>query len=408
MLLPSTNRPGVETICHLPERVEGNHAELLVDGDAIFDALETALRSAQRSIQLEVFQFGGDIGMRLIQAILERHAAGVQVRVLVDPAHGGVGSIRKQIERVISAMDKAGVAWRNFDLGRMSQGPTRMSNLGLIDHAKLVVVDGQVAFTGGMNFYDHGAYNHDYMVRLQGPVAARLGSLIDEDWNLSGPHEPAFLHEQTIACGVANVEIAETGPDRRSIRELITRHFLAARKKIWLEVLFLDDDHIIDTLVEARARGVDVRVILDPLNWGHHVPELERIPFHGIPNWHAVDRLIDSDVAVSWFKPARPGQNLHAKVAMIDDRHVLIGSANYTYRALDRNREVTLGLECADVAAAFGAAFLTDEAATERIKSISAFQRLGGTTFAMVKHRIYAEDRKKYGPAWRLALGRDG
>lgn len=396
MLLPSTDRGGTPLACPLPERVDGNRAELLIDGDAIFDALETALRAARRSIQLEVFQFGGDIGMRLMDAILERHAAGVNVRVLMDPAHGGVGSIRDQIQRVVAALDDAGIPWRDFDLGHMPAGPTRLSNVGLIDHAKLVVVDGRVAFTGGMNFYDHGSCNHDYMVRIEGPAAAHLGTLVDHDWFLSGPNGEAIVHEDGPPCGSACVEIAETGPARRSIRELITRHFVMAREKIWLEVLFLDDDHIIDTLVEASGRGVDVRVILDPLNWGHHVPELDRLPFHGIPNWHAVDRLLAADVQVSWFRPARRGQNLHAKVAMVDDLHVLIGSANYTYRALDRSREVTIGLACTDVARAFGEAFLADEAATEPIRALTGFQRVLGGAFAAVKHRIYCEDRRRW------------
>jgi cardiolipin synthase len=398
MLLPSTDRPGQALACQLPERVDGNAARLLVDGDAIFDALEAAILAAERTIQLEVFQFGGEVGMRLAHALKARHEAGVHVRVLLDPAHGHAGSIRDQIERVIRELDEAGIERRDFDLGCMPPGPTRLSNLGLINHAKLVVVDGRVAFTGGMNFYDHGSCNHDYMVRLEGPAAAHLGALMDGDWHLSGAATPAIRHVEGERQGNAIVEIAETGPRRRTIRELITRHVVTAREKVWVEVLFLDDDHIIDTLVEAAGRGLDVRVILDPLNWGHHVPELEKLPFHGIPNWHAVDRLIDGGVAVSWFQPTRPGQNLHAKMAMMDDRFVLVGSANYTYRALDRSREVTIGLECPDVARAFGEAFLADEAATVRIQGLTGFQKLLGAGFAGVKHRIYNEDRRRWRP----------
>ncbi|MDB5098802.1 MAG: Cardiolipin synthetase [Cyanobacteria bacterium RYN_339] len=396
MLLPSTDRPGQDLVSLLPERVTGNAARLLVDGDAIFDALEAALLEARHTIQLEVFQFGGEVGMRLMRAIRARHEAGVRVRVLLDPAHGHAGSIRDQINRVIREMDDAGIEWRDFDLKRMPNGPTPLANLGLINHAKLVLIDGRVAFTGGMNFYDHGSCNHDYMVRLEGPAAAHLGALMDADWQLSGPPSSPIRHEDGEQAGQAVVEIAETGPERRTIRELITRHVVTAREKVWVEVLFLDDDHIIDTLVEARARGVDVRVVLDPLNWGHHVPELEKLPFHGIPNWHAVDRLTAGGVAVSWFKPSRPGQNLHAKVAMIDDRFLLVGSANYTYRALDRSREVTIGLECPEVARAFAQAFLADEAAATRIMGLTGFQRLLGAAFAGVKHRIYHEARDRW------------
>ena len=80
------------------------------------------------------------------------------------------------------------------------------------------------------------------------------------------------------------------------------------------------------------------------------------------------------------------------------DTFVLVGSANYTYRALDRSREVTIGLECPDVARAFGEAFLADEAATQRITGLTGFQKLLGAGFAGMKHRIYNEDRTRWRP----------
>lgn len=371
----------------------GNAVSLLVDGPQIFDEIDHAIRSARRSVQVHIFQLGGETGMRVVNALVERKAAGVEVQVIVDPNHGGAGSVKQQFMQCLTALQQAGIPVRDYDLRGMPKGPTWLSRLGLLDHTKLVVIDGQAAIMGGMNFYDHAAPNHDYMVRIEGPAATRLGELLNQDWLHSGADEGTIALEPAGTRGDVTVALAETSPRVRNIRGLLCERFLAARKKIWVEMLFLDDDRVVDALAKARGRGVDVEVLLDPIKWGNHVPELDKLPFNGIPNWAAVNKLLLADVPVHWYESDRPQRNLHAKIAMVDDRWVMTGSANYTYRSLDRSREICMEAESPALAAQFGGIFQQDLAGAKRIESLSRFQRTLAILFDKVKRGIYDENR---------------
>jgi cardiolipin synthase len=372
-----------------PVATDGNMVKLLIDGPAIFDSMVEAISKAERSVQIHAYQLGGETGMRLVNAMVERHKAGVECQVLIDPNLGGTPSIRKQIDQVLAILKANGIEHRLFNLKGMPKGPNWLSRLGLLDHSKTLVVDGKVAFAGGMNFYDDGAHNHDYMVRIEGPAATRLGEMSNADWVHSGGQDGTIKLEMAEPKGYSKIELAENSPSASNIRSLLLRHFHQAKTKIWIEVLFLDDDMIIDALVDAKQRGVDVRVILDPLDFGNHVKELEKVPFDGIPNWAAVQDCLEAQIPVYWFTPQKEHQNLHAKISNVDDRFLLIGSANYTYRALDRNRETTLAVEAPYEAYKFSQTFLADEADARRITSLSAFQRALAALFDRVKRGIY-------------------
>jgi cardiolipin synthase len=380
---------GVAAKGRAPIQADGNLVKLLIDGPAIFDSMVEAISKAERSVQVHAYQLGGETGKRMVDAMVERHKAGVQVQVLMDPNLGGTPSIRKQIDVVLAILKANGIEHRLFNLKGMPKGPNWLSRLGLLDHSKTLVIDGKVAFAGGMNFYDDGAHNHDYMVRIEGPAATKLGEMTNADWVHSGGADGTIKLEAAQPVGYSKVEVGENSPQASNIRNLLTRYFHQAKTKIWIEVLFLDDDAIIDALVDAKQRGVDVRVILDPLDWGNHVKELEKLPFNGIPNWAAVNDCLEAGIPVSWYTPRNEHENLHAKIANVDDRFLLVGSANYTYRALDRNRETTLAVEAPYEAYKFGQAFQADEANARRITSLSAFQRAMAAAFDRVKRGIY-------------------
>lgn len=368
---------------------EGNKVQLLVDGPAIFDSMNAAIASAQHSVQLHAFQLGGETGMRLVNNVIERHRAGVKVQVLVDPNHGGGGSGKEMIMVCLNALKAAGIPMRDYKMKGMPKGPTWLSNLATLDHSKIVVVDGHTAYVGGMNFYDHGALNHDYMIKIEGPTATLVGEMSNADWRHSGGSAGVIDIPKAGPRGNSRVEIAQTSPTTNNIRSVITRYINQAQKKVYVEVLFLDDDMILDALVDAKQRGVDVRVILDPIDWGSHVPELDRLPFNGIPNWAAVKGLMEADIPVYWYTPQGPHNNLHAKTAMIDDRYMLVGSPNFTYRALDRNRETLAAVDAPELAAQFEQVFLQDEARSEKVKAMSNWQKRLATWFDRIKRGIY-------------------
>lgn len=372
-----------------PLYTDGNAVKLLVDGPAIFDSMNDAISKAQHSIQIHAFQFGGETGMRLARNIIERRKAGVEVQVLIDPNLGGAPSIKKQILEVLSLLDAVGIEHRLYNLKDMPKGPTWLSKLGMIDHSKVLVVDGRVAYIGGMNFYDDGAENHDYMMRIEGPMATQIGEVSNADWVHAGGEAGVIKLQAAAPAGHTKVEFAQNSPETSNIRAMMARYFNQATRKIWIEVLFLDDDTIIDALVAAKKRGVDVRVILDPLDWGNHVKELDKLPFDGIPNWAAVNDCLEAGIPVSWFKPYHEHQNLHAKIAEVDGRYVICGSANFTYRAYDRNRENTVAVEAPELAAQFDQVFMADEADASRIASLNFWQKRLAGLFERVKRGIY-------------------
>jgi len=371
--------------------ITGNAVSLLIDGPQIFDVIEETIRGAQKTVQVHTFQLGGETGLRIVAALAERKAAGVQIQVLTDPSHGAFGDSKAQFTQCLKAMAEAGIPHRDYNLKALPKGPTWLSRQGVIDHSKLVVADGEVAIVGGMNFYDHGAPNRDYMLRIAGPAATELGRRANDDWRISGDASGELELTPAPVRGETPVTLAETSSRERSIRSSLVRRFTSAQSKIWVEVLFLDDDRVVESLIKAHQRGVDVRVILDPIDFGNHVPELDRLPFDGIPNWASVAKLLDAAVPVHWFVSDRRGRNLHAKIAMVDDRYVLTGSANYTYRSFDRSRERLVEAESPAVAAEFASIFLQDQSRAKRITALTKFQRTLASLFDYIKRGAYTE-----------------
>lgn len=385
---------GVGPMLAAPLAIPGNRVKLLTDAPQIFPAMEAAIREAKTTVQLEIFMLGGEVGMGLVKAMLEAKARGVHLQVVVDPKRGGGGETAAQVARCLKALTEAGVEVRDYPVRIMPKGPTWLSGLGVLDHVKSLVIDGKVAFAGGMNFYDLGAHNHDYMVRVDGPAAFRMGAMVDEDWRRSGPEAPALPALQApAAMGSDEVALALTSPTERNIRTQMVERFDQAKGRIWVEVLFLDDDAVIDAMVRAKARGVDVQVLLDPIDWGKHVPELDFMPFKGIPNWAGVMRLMQAGATVAWFQSPDPHANLHAKTAIVDDHTLLIGSANFTYRSMDRSRELQLAVRSPEAVAAYARQFQIDMAAGKRAVGLTRFQRILAGLFDKVKRGIYNESR---------------
>lgn len=377
-----------------PTPVGGNRVQLLTDAPEIFPAMEAAIRQAKHRVQMEIFMLGGEVGMGLVKAMLEAQAKGVELQLVVDPKKGGGGETAAQVQRCLGALKAAGVAVREYPVQAMPKGPTWLASLGVLDHVKAVVIDDRVAFAGGMNFYDLGAHNHDYMVQVEGPAARPLAQMIDEDWRLSGPEAPPLASLPAPApVGADEVALGLNSPKVHHLRQQMVARLDQAQARIWVEVLFLDDDAVIDALVRAKGRGVDVRVLLDPIDWGKHVPELDFLPFKGIPNWAAVMRMMEAGIPVAWFRSPDPHANLHAKTAIVDGHTLLIGSANFTYRSMDRSRELQLAIRAPGAVADFAKHFEVDFAAGERAQGMTRFEKLLAGLFDRVKRGVYDERR---------------
>lgn len=338
--------------------------KLLADKDEIFPELYDMLDSAQASIQISIFIYGGKIGQTISEKLIKKQKQGVKIQFITDKGLGTIKKVKEDMITTLNFLTKNGVDVRLFPVEKLPKGPGWLSNIGIIYHSKIVVIDGKSALIGGMNFNEMESINHDYMVKINGDVAAALGNLVNEDWQISTSYNNSVkkqninLHFNTST----NSDIvAETGIKLQNIRKMIVPAFKNAKTSIYVEQLFIDDQESISALIGAKQRGVDVKVILNCLEYGKHLFEfLDKLPIKGAPNYNAINKLLSANIPVKWFVPQTKDQMLHAKAQLIDGEYMIIGSANMTYRAFDKNREVVVSILDKAIGHRFTTIFLND------------------------------------------------
>lgn len=315
----------------------GNVVDLYHDGEEAFRALCEAVAGAQRYVHLEYYIFQDDeTGRRLLAILAERARAGVEVRLLVD----AVGSWTMRRRGVAADLMSAGGQFASFLPISVFSRPF---SVNLRNHRKIVVIDGHVAFTGGMNIGDEYrsrdpriGHWRDSQARVQGPAALRLHEVFIEDW-LFATGERVFGPRYLVAPdmpGDVVVEVIESGPDRTS-ETIYRRLFVAitrAEKRVWLTTpYFIPDQAILVALATAAQRGVDVRLLLP--GWSDQPLALYAGRAH-------YTELLRSGARVYEYAPGM----LHAKTMVVDDQWVTIGSANMDRRSFHLNWEANLVL----------------------------------------------------------------
>src|SRR5258706_5035170 len=246
------------------------------------------------------------------------HGRGADVRVITDPT--------VEASRVSRArLNAAGVPSRFYPVDDTAHQ---------IDHVKLLIADGE-AVVGGMNWGAHSDRNHDYVLDTR--IAAeidRVSRIFEQDW--------AFAAGAPAPLAAVSGSIGQTAPGEE-IRALLIASLKGAQRRALAEVYTLTDPDALMQLAEARRRGADVRVLLDP-NQSY--------------NRHAFDVLVAAGVAVRWY-PVPRGVLLHAKIGLFDST-LLLGSANWTYSGLDVNHELDIETSDADAVGAYASRFESD------------------------------------------------
>ncbi len=340
------------SLMRLATRLDGMppmHAErlrLFSEGDATYDAILEAIRGAQHHVHLEYYIFRDDgVGRRFIEALCERAAAGVQVRLLYD----AVGSKLSRASR--AQLTRAGVKLAAFNpafSGKLSQ---RLYNFRT--HRKIVVVDGVVGFTGGINVTDdHSAQARgaaawrDTHLEIVGEAVHGLQRTFLENWRFaSGEKKPqldAYFPPGREAPQL--VQIVASGPDHpaRAIEALYLAAIGAATQRVWLTTpYFVPSESLLTALTTAGLRGVNVQLML-PAKTDSTMVDLASASFH--------DPLLRARVRIHQYG----GRMLHAKTAVIDDL-AIVGTANLDDRSLKLNFEV--------VAACYGGPIVEELAA---------------------------------------------
>jgi cardiolipin synthase len=310
----------------------------LVDGEAYFTALVEAIRDARATIDIQVYIFDGDDYALRIADLLKERSREVRVRVLTDRL-GSMMAGQVPSRSPYYSHGQPPIAIVDY-LRRDSAIEVRaLDNPWLTsDHTKLIVIDGTRAFAGGMNIGREYRYEwHDMMAGLEGPIVARLQRDFAERWAAAGAGGD-------LAWAVAGVRREGGDPPAvpaadSGIRPLYTRPadpqilraqlaaMRAARSRIWVQQPYIADDEVIASLIDARRRGVDVRVILPMRN--------DSGVMHSA-NLLAAKAFLNNGIRVYGF----PGMT-HVKAALYDG-WACIGSANFDKLSLRVNREIDL------------------------------------------------------------------
>jgi len=318
--------------------VGGNRIRMLVNGDEAYPAMLEAIRGAERSVTLCTYIFDRDpTGLLFADALAAAAGRGVDVKVLID----GVGELYS-LPRMGPKLARRGVRVARF------LPPTLMPpelHVNLRNHRKLLVVDRQAAFTGGMNIRDANcdaepsegggkarSYT-DLHFRVDGPVVEQMERVFLDDWTFATgdahtPPDPPAIAE----AGVSLCRGISDGPDHDldKLKWVILGALSAARSSIRIMTpYFIPDGELTAALNAAALRGVEVELVL---------PGKNNLPF---VHWASIQHLRQLlPFGVRAFH--QPPPFAHTKLLLVDDHYAQVGSANLDPRSLRLNFEFNL------------------------------------------------------------------
>lgn len=377
-----------------PVVTQNNKTTLLADGDQIFQEIFKVIDSANKKIFITTYLFGESIGHKIAEKLIEKKKQGVEIQFIAEKTMGYIPELVASAKKEYDFMAKNGIDVRYFPVDKLPKGPTFLSNKKVITHVKVIIADGNAAIIGGMNLKDSESVNHDYMIKIEGPSVAELEKMTNSDYNASPSLNSTNNNSNSLKVtqaknGNDTVEIAQTGFNDQSIDNLMLDKINKAQKSINIEVLLLDYKPIIDALVKAKKRGVDVRVVVDQADLGKYNAILDKLPIEGLANFGGVMLLNDAGIPVKWYVPQKKNQVLHAKVLSVDNSVMVIGSANMTYHALTRNHEMSISLNNKEAIAQFDKIFEDDWSSKTKTAQLTNLQKVIGKLFQKFDDWVY-------------------
>lgn len=339
------------------EYMSGDRLDLLIDGEATYDSIIEGIGKAEKHVYLLYYIMREDsLGTRLLEALAERAAAGVEVCFLID----SLGSLSMR-PHIVEKWRQRGIRMATFCA---ASGWRDRWRLNFRNHRKLVVVDGRIGFVGGHNVGDeylgldpkYGRWR-DTHVRVEGPTVLQIQMVFAADWlfatgeKLNSSWEgfpqsaPARQYSLIIASGPSD-------PHERCTLFFLNT-IVMARRRIWIaSPYFVPDEGIIAALLLAAVRGVEVRILIpkradELLVWLASLALLKEMTH---PNIH-IHRYT--------------GGFLHQKCLVVDDELAAVGSANFDNRSFRLNFEITLAVTGGEFPAQVAAMLERDMADSE-------------------------------------------
>ncbi len=331
----------------------GNHLEILEDGKSTFEAIFKTIENASKYIYVQYYIFeDGELAQYLFKLLEKKVQEGVMVKIIYD----GIGSfsLSKKYIQSLTAIGVEVYPFLPFKWGRF------LSSLNYRNHRKIIVIDGEIAFTGGINIADKyitgdaklGIWR-DMHLQIMGPAARQLESVFLIDLFLVTGDKRVLEIASTSKekhCGSKIVQIAPGGPDDYFSTIGQTYFYMISNAK---EYIYITNPYIIpgtpllEALQVAASSGVDVRLLISEKADSNLVKWTVQSYF---------ESLLKAGVKIYLF----PDGFLHSKTIVLDDEIASIGTANLDIRSFEQNYEVNAIVYDSEIASHLKAYFLND------------------------------------------------
>ena len=340
---------------------EGNHVQVLKNGVEIFPSMLSAIRNAKKTINLEFYIYwDGDVGRSFAEALAERARAGVKVNVILDAVGSGPMS-----QDLIEFLQRNGISVEWYH-------PLRWYTLSRFNHRthrKLLVVDGEVGFCGGVGIADvwlGDADSKDHwretVVRVEGPVVTQMQFAFMDNWVKSRGELLTGLDyfPQIGKRGECLTQVLKSSPSEGSsaVKLMFVVSIVSAKKSIYISTAyFVPDRDTIRAMEGAVRRGVDVRVIVPG--------EYTDVPIVRHAGRLIYGQLLKRGIRIFEYQPTM----MHAKTMVVDGLWTTIGSSNFDDRSFRLNDEVSVNIYDSAIAAQMEQMFYADLARSEEVSS---------------------------------------
>jgi cardiolipin synthase len=325
-----------------PSFIDGNAVKVLKNGDEIFPVMLNAIQQARQTITFETFIYWAEtIGEDFADALSKRALAGVKVHVLLD----WLGSVKME-QKQLDKMMQAGVEIQRYHKPHWSH----LSRLNNRTHRKLLIIDGELGFTGGVGIADQWLGNasnpdewRDTHFQVHGPVVAQMQAVFMDNWIkaqgkvLHDQHYFPVIHKAgTMPCQMFSSS-PSGGSDSMELMYLMA--ITAAEDSIYISsAYFVPDEMSVNALIDAAKRGVEIRIIVP----GKHIDN-ELVRKASRAGW---GDMLKANIQIAEYTPTM----YHCKILIIDHLLVSIGSTNFDNRSFRLNDEANLNIMDKDFA----------------------------------------------------------
>jgi cardiolipin synthase len=337
----------------------GNRYDVLTNGDQIFPAMLDAIRGAKRRISFESYIYdSGQMAEQFTVALEEAARRGVRVNIVIDSV--GASSIDSEH---LQRLERAGCRVAQFNTPRWYS----LEELNYRTHRKVLVVDGEVGFTGGVGVADHWMGNaqdpehwRDTQIRMRGPIVRLLEGGFYENFIEAGGEMAPELDSPTAPAddqGGSMVVRSSTSGGSNDLKRLYLLAIASARRTLDITTPYFVTDESSDwALAEAVERGVKIRILLES-------KQTDALPVK-YASRYAYERLLARGIEIYEYQPTM----MHTKVLVVDGVWSMFGSANFDNRSLELNDELNVAVTSRNLASRLMQDFEQDLKVSHRIQ----------------------------------------